>query len=98
MSNEDHRELNNLKYYLYGKIGNIPISTDKTILNSLIEAKLDPPYSCKIGACSACMAKLISGEVTIVDNGYLSEDQIAQNYFLSCQAFPLSENCEIDFE
>ncbi len=44
------------------------------------------------------MAKLISGEVTIVDNGYLSEDQIAQNYFLSCQAFPLSENCEIDFE
>lgn len=98
MINENNNQCSDLRLHLYGESKNLKTSMDKTILNSLIEAELDPPYSCKIGACSACMAKLISGELRIEENGYLSDEQIAQNYFLACQAYPTSDSCEISFE
>lgn len=98
MTNEKNSLKSDLKLHLYGESKDVIIRADKTILNSLIDIELDPPYSCKIGACSACMAKLISGKLRIEENGYLSEEQIAQNYFLSCQAYPSSDSCEISFD
>lgn len=98
MNVDNNNQGSDLRLHLYGESKNIKIYSDQTVLNSLIDADLDPPFSCKIGACSACMAKLISGELRIEENGYLSEEQIAQNYFLACQAYPASDSCEISFE
>lgn len=98
MTNHNNNQVSDLQLHLYGESKHIKISSDKNILKSLIDAELDPPFSCKIGACSACMAKLVSGKLRIEEHGYLSEEQIAQNYFLACQAYPASDACEISFE
>jgi ferredoxin len=51
--------------HLKGKRTELPVPEGATILDVLVKAKMDPPYSCTAGACSTCMAKLIDGKVKI---------------------------------
>ncbi|MFZ4544692.1 MAG: 2Fe-2S iron-sulfur cluster-binding protein, partial [Saprospiraceae bacterium] len=70
----------------------------KTILDMLIEEKVDPPYSCTSGACSTCMAKVIKGSVRMDACFALDEDEIKAGYILTCQSHPTSTEVEIVFE
>lgn len=55
-----------------------PVPAGKTILDVLLEAGLDLPYSCGQGVCGSCHTKVISGEVDHRDC-YLTEDERATN-------------------
>lgn len=71
---------------------------EKYILDTILDAGKEAPYSCTSGACSTCMAKVIQGS-TIMDACYaLDDDEVAEGYILTCQAKPTSAVVELDLE
>jgi ring-1,2-phenylacetyl-CoA epoxidase subunit PaaE len=84
--------------HLDGKIIETTMGKGKSILEAMIAAKADPPYSCTSGACSTCMAKLISGKVEMKSCFALDDDEIAAGYILTCQAHATTQELEVRFE
>ena len=74
-----------------------PDDDDDNLLESLLNAGQSPPFSCMSGSCSACMCQLDEGYVFQEDPGILSEDEIKQGKFLSCQAIGVSKNLKFTF-
>jgi len=87
----------NLKAYLEGETLDIDIEPGQTILQSLIEAGYNPPYSCESGVCSTCMCQLKKGKVHMKSNMVLSDDEIDKGYILSCQSVPLTRALEVEY-
>ena len=55
------------------------------MLDVLIDAGLDPPYSCREGICGACACQLTGGEVEMAHNEVLEDEDLADGYILACQ-------------
>lgn len=86
------------KVHLDGRTVEVVVPANKSILDVLIEQKLDPPYSCTSGACSTCMAKVLSGSVKMEVCYALDDDEVKEGYILSCQAHPTSKEVEVTFD
>jgi 3-ketosteroid 9alpha-monooxygenase subunit B len=67
------------------------------MLDVLIEAGLDAPYSCRQGVCGACACQLTGGEVDMAHNEVLEAEDLADGYILACQAVPLTEAVSINY-
>lgn len=87
-----------LKAMLNGETLEVEVNKDLSLLENLIEQGHNPPYSCMDGACMACMAKLKKGRIYQDDPGILTEENLEAAEILTCQARPLSEVVEIDFD
>lgn len=72
--------------------------TDQTILETLLDAGYDPPYSCTSGVCTTCMAKLLKGKVEMEVNYGLAEDDVDEGYILTCQSHPTTDEIEVDYD
>ena len=83
---------------LGGKNIKLPIPKNKTILDTMLDAGHEAPYSCTSGACSTCMAKVTKGTVEMEACFALDDDEIADGYILTCQAHPTSAEVEVDFD
>jgi len=70
----------------------------KTVLDTMLDAGHDVPYSCTSGACSTCMAKVTKGSVEMEACFALDDDEIKEGFILTCQAHPTSAVVEIDFD
>jgi len=68
----------------------ITVSDKETILSRCIEAGIAQEYSCRVGMCLACSAKIEEGEVTQPAARGLTEEE-AENYALTCMARPQSD-------
>ncbi|MCK0130533.1 phenylacetate-CoA oxygenase/reductase subunit PaaK [Flavobacteriaceae bacterium F08102] len=69
-----------------------------TILDGALAAGADLPFACKGGVCSTCKCKIIEGTVAMKVNYALEEKEVAQNYVLSCQAVPTTQQVMVDFD
>jgi 3-ketosteroid 9alpha-monooxygenase subunit B len=49
------------------------------------------PYSCREGECSACAVRLLEGEVKMLNNDVLDEEDLAEGIRLACQALPVTD-------
>lgn len=83
---------------LYGDEHKLKVPADETVLMAAVQDSLDPPYSCQIGACSTCRAKLVSGKVMMEDYDALTDDEIEEGYILTCTSHPLTDNVIIDYD
>lgn len=83
---------------LDGRSHEVRWGPDTPLLDAMLAAGLDAPYSCREGACSACCCRVVSGEVKMVRNEVLDEQDLAEGYVLACQALPLSERVGITYE
>ncbi|WP_353780127.1 1,2-phenylacetyl-CoA epoxidase subunit PaaE [Winogradskyella sp. 3972H.M.0a.05] len=68
------------------------------ILDGALAAGADLPFACKGGVCSTCKCKVLEGSVEMKINYALEEDEVAQDFVLSCQAVPTSEKVVVDFD
>ena len=70
-----------------------PVQEGETILDAALHHGYAFPYGCRNGACGACAARVLGGEVDYGDNSpmALSDDEIAQGMALCCQAMPASD-------
>lgn len=83
---------------VYGESHEIECDEHKNILDAAIDADLDPPYSCTVGVCTTCRAKVVKGKVEMKEREGLSDDEIENGYVLTCQSFPKSNNIELIYE
>jgi 3-ketosteroid 9alpha-monooxygenase subunit B len=67
------------------------------MLDVLIEAGLDAPYSCRQGICGACACQLTGGEVEMAHNEVLEAADLANGYILACQAVSLTPEVSITY-
>ena len=69
-----------------------------TILTAALKEGLDAPYSCQGGICSSCLAKVTEGKALMEKNTILSETEINDGFILTCQAHPITQKINIDYD
>ena len=69
-----------------------------TVLEAGRAAGVELPYSCEAGSCSTCRARLVAGQVHMLNNLILDDTELAAGYVLACQAVPESEALSLDFD
>lgn len=84
--------------HLKGNTIELPVPEGATILDVLVKEKLDPPYSCTAGACSTCMAKVISGKVRMDACYALDDEEVKAGYILTCQSHPETPVVELSYD
>ena len=70
-----------------------PAENDETVLDSALKHGINLPYGCRDGACGACKARIISGDIRYLENelsGLTDEDR-NNGYGLMCQAVANSD-------
>jgi len=67
------------------------------MLDVLIDAGLDAPYSCRQGICGACACQLTAGKVDMAHNEVLEDADVADGYILACQALALTDEVRITY-
>lgn len=83
---------------LQGDNFNVEVSEKETILEAGLEAGIDPPFACQMGICTTCRAKMLEGSVQMDETEGLTQDELDQNYILTCQSHPKSNTIKIRYE
>ncbi|WP_134431390.1 ferredoxin--NADP reductase [Mycobacterium ulcerans] len=68
------------------------------LLDVLLAAGLDAPFSCREGHCGACAATLRSGKVNIEVNDVLEQQDLDDGLILACQSHPESDSVEVTYD
>lgn len=68
----------------------ITVSEKETILSRCLEEGIGQEYSCRVGMCLACSAKIVDGEVTQPAARALTDEE-RNEYALTCMARPQSD-------
>lgn len=68
----------------------IQVSDTQTILRACLDAGIAQEYSCRVGMCLACCAKIIEGRVTQPAAHALTDEE-KKEYALTCMARPQSD-------
>ena len=80
-----------------GAAKRLPWPAGMRMLDVLIDAGLDAPYSCRQGICGACACQLTGGEVEMAHNEVLEQADLDEGYILACQAVPLTADVSITY-
>ncbi|MFD5204450.1 2Fe-2S iron-sulfur cluster-binding protein [Streptomyces sp. NPDC058375] len=83
---------------LDGERKTFPWPARTTLLDLLRAQDLDAPFSCREGSCSACACRVVDGEVKLLRNTVLEEEDLAEGYTLACQAVPLTDHVEVVYD
>ncbi|MDK3019636.1 hybrid-cluster NAD(P)-dependent oxidoreductase [Pseudodonghicola flavimaris] len=60
----------------------------ETVLSAARSAGVAIPSGCTFGVCGTCKTKKLSGEVHMVHNGGITEEEIEEGYILACCSNP----------
>ena len=87
-----------LRVTLDGETRSLGWPAGARMLDLLIDADLDPPFSCREGICGACACQLTGGKVEMVSNEVLDEADLAEGYILACQSVALTPEVSVSYE
>ena len=87
-----------VKVELQGDEFSVKVKEKDTILQAGLEAGIDPPFACQMGICTTCRAKITQGKVEMEETEGLTQEELDENYILTCQAHPKSNNITIRYE
>ncbi|MDX1313920.1 MAG: ferredoxin--NADP reductase, partial [Eudoraea sp.] len=76
----------------------IVMDRKETVLDALLKADIDAPYSCQGGICSTCIARISNGEAVMEKNQILTDGEIADGFVLTCQAHPTTPTLTVDYD
>ncbi len=68
------------------------------VLDAVLDAGIDAPYSCQGGVCSTCIARVREGSAQMAKNQILTNSEIEQGLILTCQAHPTSAVLKVDYD
>lgn len=68
------------------------------LLDVLLDAGLDAPFSCREGHCGACACTLRAGKVNMAVNDVLEQQDLDDGLILACQARPESDSVEVTYD
>ena len=83
---------------LFGDEHEVAYEKGDTMLQSMLKAGLDAPFSCEEGMCGACICNIEGGETQLGINEVLSEEELAEGLTLPCQCRPISGPVKLVFE
>jgi len=78
--------ISRIEVELDGEMHIVEAQAGQLIIEAMEAAGMQPPYSCRAGACAACMCHLEDGEVELRHNQVLDQSDIQQGWVLACQA------------
>lgn len=81
-----------------GKAHKVPYRKGLTILEAARGAGLNPLSSCEEGFCASCAAKRVKGKVVLAKNDIYTEDDLANNWILTCQGHCFGPEVEITYD
>ncbi|GGT56377.1 ferredoxin--NADP reductase [Actinomadura citrea] len=81
-----------------GETRTVPWRGSERLLDALLRAGVDAPFSCREGSCSACACVALEGEVTLDANTVLDEQDLADGLILACQARPVTDRLKITYD
>ena len=73
----------------------IEVTAEETLLEALLAAGVDAPYSCKGGGCGQCEVEVISGEVDHRDIFYSDQERAERKVILTCCSRSKDSNEEL---
>jgi dimethylamine monooxygenase subunit B len=62
----------------------VEVSEKETLLDALLKAGVQAPYSCKVGGCGTCEIQVVEGEVDHRDHFYKSKERNTKKVILTC--------------
>ncbi|GAA2643308.1 ferredoxin--NADP reductase [Paractinoplanes durhamensis] len=86
-----------LEVEIDGQTHHLPWPAGKRMLDVIIEAGLNPPFSCRQGHCGACALRLLRGKVDLVNNEVLEQEDFDEGYTLACQAVARSDEVSVTY-
>lgn len=76
----------------------LTVPANTTLLEAAIAKDLNPPFACKAGVCSTCKARVLKGEVEMIANHSLEDNEVEAGFVLTCQSVPLSDEIVWDYD
>ena len=82
---------------LDGEVHTINYEKGDTVLQSMVKADINAPFSCEEGMCGACMCEVDGGETKLGLNEVLSEEELQEGWTLACQCRPINGDITFKF-
>ena len=67
------------------------------LLDFLESKGVKAPYSCREGECSACAIRLLEGDVKMLHNDVLDDEDLADGIRLGCQSLPVTDVVKVTY-
>jgi ring-1,2-phenylacetyl-CoA epoxidase subunit PaaE len=81
-----------------GKTYQFQLNSSEFLLDQCLDKGLDLPFACKGAVCSTCRAKVLRGNVNMINNYALTPQEVRDGYVLTCQSVVCSNDSLIDFD
>ncbi|MEH0152638.1 ferredoxin--NADP reductase [Limibacter armeniacum] len=80
---------------LNGKKQQFDVLKGQSILEGAVLSGIDLPHSCKQGNCTACYGVCTSGDVAMITDEALTDEELAEGGILACVGYPTTKKVSI---